>query len=70
MKLRNVSNYPQIVKGVRIEPEEVEEVNVGAARMQKLESDSRFETVEEDDNQSDGDAEETSKSEQNQEGEE
>lgn len=70
MKLRNVSNYPQIVKGVRIEPGEVEEVNVDAARMQKLEGDSRFETVEEDDNQGDGDAEETSKSEPNQEGEE
>lgn len=55
MKLKNVSNYPLTVKGVRIETGETEEVEV--EDVEYYVDDRRFE-VEEDDEESDSEEEE------------
>jgi len=69
MKLKNISNYPKIVKGVRIEQDETEEVSLDAATAQKFRGSPKFEVVEEDDEPKE-DTKETSKPEKNEEKEE
>jgi len=68
MKLKNISNYPRIVSGTRIEPEQVEEVDV--SNEDEFRSSDKFEVVEDDDNSSDkdvkdGDVETNSKPQKN-----
>lgn len=43
MRIKNVSNYPRIVAGVRIEPGETEEVEVEEDRLQDLKNDGKLE---------------------------
>jgi len=59
MKLKNISNYPRIVSGTRIEPEQVEEVDV--SNEDEFRSSDKFEVVEDDDSSKDGDVETNSK---------
>jgi len=68
MKLKNISNYPRIVSGTRIEPEQVEEVDI--SNEDEFRSSGKFEVVEDDDNSSgkdvkDGDVETNSKPQKN-----
>jgi len=67
MKLENVSNYPQILEGERIETGETVELSLDAATMQKIRGSDKFDVKEEDDSASDSDVEETSKPKENQE---
>jgi len=67
MKLENVSNYPRILNGVRVEAGETVELSLDAVTMQKVRGSDKFDVKEEDDSASDSDVEETSKPKENQE---